>query len=164
MFFLLQNLRTAPQSSDQHLDGMNHGLYVAHINEKPVRIMRGYKLDSPYAPPYGYRYDGMYIFWSSVFNTKVFLHPFSWKLHWIKFRKRDNSWFLGLYQVSDYRYQRGESGFMVYRFYLKRIPGQAPPPWSPDYQVSNFLCYSLHVTPYKYSSHGMKVPELASAF
>ena len=27
---------------------------------KPVRVIRGFKLDSPYAPLEGYRYDGLY--------------------------------------------------------------------------------------------------------
>ena len=27
---------------------------------KPVRVIRGYKLHSPYAPAEGYRYDGLY--------------------------------------------------------------------------------------------------------
>jgi len=27
----------------------------------PVRVIRGYKLDSPYAPETGYRYDGLYV-------------------------------------------------------------------------------------------------------
>lgn len=30
------------------------------ITNKPVRVIRGYKLDSPYAPSEGYRYDGLY--------------------------------------------------------------------------------------------------------
>ena len=29
-------------------------------NGKPVRVIRGFKLDSPYAPASGYRYDGLY--------------------------------------------------------------------------------------------------------
>lgn len=28
---------------------------------KPVRVIRGFKLVSPYAPTEGYRYDGLYI-------------------------------------------------------------------------------------------------------
>ena len=27
---------------------------------RPVRVIRGFKLDSPYAPAQGYRYDGLY--------------------------------------------------------------------------------------------------------
>lgn len=29
-------------------------------NGKPIRVIRGFKLDSPYAPASGYRYDGLY--------------------------------------------------------------------------------------------------------
>lgn len=78
-----QNLRTAPQSKDQSLTRgeWNEHLYwqgvvmvlswVAVVcvtgnlalsrnveNGKPVRVIRGYKSRSPYAPEEGYRYDG----------------------------------------------------------------------------------------------------------
>lgn len=29
--------------------------------KNPVRVIRGYKLKSPYAPAEGYRYDGLYV-------------------------------------------------------------------------------------------------------
>ncbi|KAJ9068862.1 hypothetical protein DSO57_1024403 [Entomophthora muscae] len=55
-----KNLRTAPQSSDQVFERNNLALKISHETEKPVRVIRGYKLDSPYAPAEGYRYDGLY--------------------------------------------------------------------------------------------------------
>lgn len=59
-FFLDQNLRTAPQSKDQTLTRGNLALSMSVESKQPVRVIRGYKLDSPFAPEEGYRYDGMY--------------------------------------------------------------------------------------------------------
>ena len=74
----VSQLRTAPQSFDQSFDTKdNKALLVSaqwptfdslHIfwpqrsleTKKPVRVIRGYKLDSKYAPQEGYRYDGLY--------------------------------------------------------------------------------------------------------
>ncbi|KAI8521834.1 PREDICTED: E3 ubiquitin-protein ligase ORTHRUS-LIKE 1-like [Branchiostoma belcheri] len=55
-----KNLRTAPQSKDQTLTRGNLALSVSVETRRPVRVMRGYKLDSVYAPEEGYRYDGLY--------------------------------------------------------------------------------------------------------
>ncbi|KAF7306952.1 Protein transport protein [Mycena indigotica] len=56
-----KNLRTAPQSSDQSFDNtFNRALKVSCETKKPVRVIRGFKLKSPYAPYEGYRYDGLY--------------------------------------------------------------------------------------------------------
>jgi len=56
-----KNLRTAPQSSDQNFENpSNRALKVSSETGKPVRVIRGFKLDSPYAPSEGYRYDGLY--------------------------------------------------------------------------------------------------------
>ncbi|KAJ3124848.1 hypothetical protein HK098_000836 [Nowakowskiella sp. JEL0407] len=55
-----KNLRTAPQSKDQELKGGNLALKVSFENQNPVRVIRGYKLDSVFAPLSGYRYDGLY--------------------------------------------------------------------------------------------------------
>ncbi|KAI0031753.1 PUA-like domain-containing protein [Vararia minispora EC-137] len=56
-----KNLRTAPQSCDQTFDNAgNHALLVSSQTKRPVRVIRGYKLKSPFAPPEGYRYDGLY--------------------------------------------------------------------------------------------------------
>ncbi|KAF8922522.1 PUA-like domain-containing protein [Mucidula mucida] len=56
-----KNLRTAPQSSDQDFDNnFNRTLQRSSETKKPVRVIRGYKLKSPYGPSEGYRYDGLY--------------------------------------------------------------------------------------------------------
>ncbi|KAI0265213.1 PUA-like domain-containing protein [Gloeopeniophorella convolvens] len=56
-----KNLRTAPQSSDQSFEhSFNKALKISSETKKPVRVIRGYKLHSPYAPVEGYRYDGIY--------------------------------------------------------------------------------------------------------
>ncbi|KIK06967.1 hypothetical protein K443DRAFT_673855 [Laccaria amethystina LaAM-08-1] len=56
-----KNLRTAPQSSDQTFENpFNQMLKRSSETKKPVRVIRGFKLKSPYAPSEGYRYDGLY--------------------------------------------------------------------------------------------------------
>ncbi|KAK0233207.1 PUA-like domain-containing protein [Armillaria fumosa] len=56
-----KNLRTAAQSSDQTFENtFNKALKRSSENKKPIRVIRGYKLRSPYAPSEGYRYDGLY--------------------------------------------------------------------------------------------------------
>ncbi|KAH8102638.1 hypothetical protein BXZ70DRAFT_1070881 [Cristinia sonorae] len=56
-----KNLRTAPQSSDQTWDNpFNSALQRSVESKKPVRVIRGFKLKSPFAPQEGYRYDGLY--------------------------------------------------------------------------------------------------------
>lgn len=87
-----KNLRTAPQSKDQTLDKMNLALARNVESREPVRVIRGYKLQSPFAPEYGYRYDG-------------------------------------LYTVEKYWPCTGLSGFLVYKYVLKRVVDQPPPPW-----------------------------------
>ncbi|KAF6765935.1 PUA-like domain-containing protein [Ephemerocybe angulata] len=57
-----KNLRTAPQSSDQTFENnFNKMLKRSAETRKPVRVIRGYKLKSKYAPSEGYRYDGLYV-------------------------------------------------------------------------------------------------------
>lgn len=87
-----KNLRTAPQSKDQTLDKMNLALSRNVESREPVRVIRGYKLQSPFAPEYGYRYDG-------------------------------------LYTVEKCWPCTGLSGFRVYKYVLKRVQDQPPPPW-----------------------------------
>ena len=72
-------LRTAPQSCDQTFENnFNASLKVHSFSlntpfqltngllkrscetKKPIRVIRGYKLDSVYGPAEGYRYDGLY--------------------------------------------------------------------------------------------------------
>ncbi|GIY27335.1 e3 ubiquitin-protein ligase UHRF1 [Caerostris darwini] len=55
-----KNLRTAPQSKDQVLQKGNLALSKNVENNLPVRVLRGYKLRSNFAPEEGYRYDGLY--------------------------------------------------------------------------------------------------------
>lgn len=50
-----KNLRTAPQSSDQTLTGLNLAVKVSCDNGKPVRVIRGFKGASKWAPLEGYR-------------------------------------------------------------------------------------------------------------
>ncbi|EJU01741.1 hypothetical protein DACRYDRAFT_66665 [Dacryopinax primogenitus] len=57
-----KNLRTAPQSKDQSFEHIyNKALEKSVETRKPVRVVRGFKLQSKYAPKEGYRYDGLYI-------------------------------------------------------------------------------------------------------
>ncbi|KAI9063042.1 hypothetical protein FKP32DRAFT_1686352 [Trametes sanguinea] len=91
-------LRTAPQSCDQTFDNQfNRALKKSCETKKPVRVIRGYKLDSVYAPAEGYRYDGLYTV------EKAWMEP-------------------GL----------NPDGFLVCKFALKRIPGQAPLQYGDD--------------------------------
>ncbi|KXN89993.1 E3 ubiquitin-protein ligase UHRF1, partial [Leucoagaricus sp. SymC.cos] len=56
-----KNLRTAPQSSDQTFENnFNKMLQRSCETKKPVRVVRGFKVRSKYAPSEGYRYDGLY--------------------------------------------------------------------------------------------------------
>ncbi|PAA52439.1 hypothetical protein BOX15_Mlig032978g2 [Macrostomum lignano] len=56
-----KNLRTAPQTKDQALSRNNAALVRSAENGQSVRVIRGYKLRSEFAPPEGYyRYDGLY--------------------------------------------------------------------------------------------------------
>ncbi|KAK0208329.1 PUA-like domain-containing protein [Desarmillaria ectypa] len=56
-----KNLRTAAQSSDQSFENtFNKALRRSSETKKPIRVIRGYKLRSPYAPNIRYRYDGLY--------------------------------------------------------------------------------------------------------
>ncbi|XP_060082694.1 uncharacterized protein LOC132561985 [Ylistrum balloti] len=88
-----KNLRTAAQSKDQELTRGNLALSRNVTSGHPVRVIRGYKLKSPFAPEEGYRYDGMY-------------------------------------QVEKAWCCTGLSGFLVWKFAMKRCSGQAPPPWT----------------------------------
>ncbi|KAF4623339.1 hypothetical protein D9613_001819 [Agrocybe pediades] len=57
-----KNLRTAPQSSDQSFENpYNRMLLRSSETRKPVRVIRGFKASSRYAPFEGYRYDGLYV-------------------------------------------------------------------------------------------------------
>lgn len=45
--------------------------------------------------------------------------------------------FLGLYSVVKYWQARGLSGFLVYKFALKRCDGQSSPPWEHSDEEEN---------------------------
>ena len=49
------------QVAHQRLTKGNLALAHSSIEGLPVRVIRGENLDSPYAPPSGYRYDGLYM-------------------------------------------------------------------------------------------------------
>ncbi|TFK89773.1 hypothetical protein K466DRAFT_574615 [Polyporus arcularius HHB13444] len=87
-----KNLRTAPQTSDQTFENnYNKALLRSSETKKPVRVIRGPKLRSPYAPAEGYRYDGLYTVEKAWMEKG--LNP---------------------------------KGYLVCKFALKRVPGQAP--------------------------------------
>jgi putative restriction endonuclease len=52
---------TNRQIANQKLTAGNAALVTSELNEYPIRVIRGYKLKSPYAPQSGYRYDGLYL-------------------------------------------------------------------------------------------------------
>ncbi|KZT61381.1 hypothetical protein CALCODRAFT_491183 [Calocera cornea HHB12733] len=57
-----KNLRTAPQSKDQTFESSYNKALLKSVETKyPIRVVRGFKLDSKYAPEEGYRYDGLYV-------------------------------------------------------------------------------------------------------
>src|SRR5690606_14338031 len=53
-----KNLRTGPQCKDQTLTRGNAALAKSVETGRPVRVVRGYKGHSEWAPREGYRYDG----------------------------------------------------------------------------------------------------------
>ncbi|GAA6058745.1 hypothetical protein JCM10212_003433 [Sporobolomyces blumeae] len=56
-----KNLRTAPQTADQTWDKLNAALKRSVETKKHIRVLRGFKGKSPFAPLEGYRYDGLYV-------------------------------------------------------------------------------------------------------
>jgi putative restriction endonuclease len=52
--------RTATQYKDQELDLQNMALVVSCENRLPLRVVRGAKHRSPWSPPKGYEYAGLY--------------------------------------------------------------------------------------------------------
>jgi putative restriction endonuclease len=58
---------TGRQMADQPLTGGNLALAQNCLDGQPIRVTRGHRLASPYAPEAGYRYDGLYridAYWS----------------------------------------------------------------------------------------------------
>lgn len=61
--------RTGQQTHDQPFTRGNRALALSKQNGLPVRVIRGSSHDSPYSPPSGYSYDGLYAvedFWHEV--------------------------------------------------------------------------------------------------
>ena len=55
-----QDPDTRRQIADQTLTRGNAALVRHYLEGNPIRVVRGSRLDSPYAPASGYRYDGLY--------------------------------------------------------------------------------------------------------
>eukprot|EP01117_Protostelium_nocturnum_P004970 TRINITY_DN1800_c0_g1_i1.p1 TRINITY_DN1800_c0_g1~~TRINITY_DN1800_c0_g1_i1.p1 ORF type:complete len:517 (-),score=175.90 TRINITY_DN1800_c0_g1_i1:2735-4228(-) len=55
-----KNLRTAQQSFDQEWGSGNLAIKCSVMSGKPIRVIRGYKGTTEWAPDSGYRYDGLY--------------------------------------------------------------------------------------------------------
>ncbi|KAL5010691.1 hypothetical protein ScPMuIL_012996 [Solemya velum] len=64
-----KNLRTAAQSKDQTLTRGNLALSRNVDTGNTVRVIRGYKSESTFAPEEGYRYDGLYTVEKAWFTT-----------------------------------------------------------------------------------------------
>ena len=52
--------KTGRQITHQTLTRGNLALALNDCDGRPVRVVRGAKHTSPYSPPNGYRYDGLY--------------------------------------------------------------------------------------------------------
>lgn len=52
--------KTGKQVNDQIWTYQNKSLQTSYTTRKPVRVIRGHQLNSPYAPEFGFRYDGLY--------------------------------------------------------------------------------------------------------
>jgi len=60
---------TGQQTHDQPFTRGNRALALSKQNGLPVRVIRGSNHDTPYSPPSGYSYDGLYVvedFWHEV--------------------------------------------------------------------------------------------------
>ncbi|CAH1762066.1 9374_t:CDS:2 [Entrophospora sp. SA101] len=68
-----KNLRTAPQSKDQTLTCGNLALKISFETKKPIRVIRGYKLNNQYAPS-----EGVERWWEEVgvSGFKVYKYAF----------------------------------------------------------------------------------------
>jgi putative restriction endonuclease len=75
---------TGRQTHDQPFTGWNRALAYSSQNGLPVRVIRGSKHDSPYSPPTGYSYDGLYAverFWSETGKSGFKI----WRFRLVKF-------------------------------------------------------------------------------
>jgi putative restriction endonuclease len=70
---------TGRQIAHQTLTRGNLALAVNHIHDLPVRVIRGARLDSPYAPQAGYRYEGLYrvaAYWHELGTSGFYIWRF----------------------------------------------------------------------------------------
>ncbi|KAI9058336.1 hypothetical protein FKP32DRAFT_1741497, partial [Trametes sanguinea] len=76
--------REGPQTCDQSWENSrNMSLKVSAHTKKPVRVVRGYKSSSDFAPAQGYRYDGLYVVekaWMDVGKSGYQVCKFSFKV------------------------------------------------------------------------------------
>ncbi|PON17597.1 hypothetical protein C2W62_12435 [Candidatus Entotheonella serta] len=73
---------TGHQIAHQTLTRGNLALAVNCAQDLPVRVIRGARLESPYAPPAGYRYDGLYRvtdYWREIGSSGFYIWRF--RLH-----------------------------------------------------------------------------------
>lgn len=64
-----RRLSIPAQTKNPAIGGYNATLIRNFETGNPVRVIRGYKLNSKFAPYRGYRYDGNLIFFISFFRT-----------------------------------------------------------------------------------------------
>ncbi|KAL1726167.1 hypothetical protein EV714DRAFT_287366 [Schizophyllum commune] len=64
------------QVVSQKWDWRNKSLQQSYESRKPVRVVRGSKLNSPYAPEQGFRYDGLYSVTKLPWELSCFLRVF----------------------------------------------------------------------------------------
>ncbi|KAL1700613.1 hypothetical protein EV121DRAFT_213816 [Schizophyllum commune] len=64
------------QVVSQKWDWRNKSLQQSYESRKPVRVVRGSKLNSPYAPEKGFRYDGLYSVIKLPWELSCFLRVF----------------------------------------------------------------------------------------
>ena len=123
-----KNLRTGPATHDQTLEGtegrFNASLYKSFETGEPVRVIRGYKLDSRWAPlgidfggEVNYRYDGLY----KVRRRALARIRAPRRCHG-RIGRAYASWRPA--QVEKAWLALGLEGYRVWKFALKRLPGQ----------------------------------------
>jgi putative restriction endonuclease len=74
-----RDAQSGRQISDQTLERGNKGLAQQYMQGNPVRVTRGSQLDSRFAPPSGYRYDGLYritSYWREKGRDGYFVYRF----------------------------------------------------------------------------------------
>jgi len=130
-------------NEDQTLTKGNLALAKSYSLRRPLRVIRGSKAKSIYAPQIGYRYDGT-------------LDP-SCK-RWIVFGSRRDSIamkciFTGLYHVTDIHQGHRSSYHLIYRFVLNRCREQPKAAWmksslsSAERPAKCSMCRHWKITP-----------------